>query len=884
MRLLEVEVRDWRGLDRRLLADLSPGINAVFGPNEAGKSRIFQAIHYAFVESYKGTAQHKASLQSWNRPDNPFVRIAFEIGGERYELQKRYLKGGFAQLAGGGRTLRNDDAEEQLRALLGTRAAGRTGASVADQGIWPLLMVPQGGSRQPVASVINEDGRSQLQARLSAEIGTAAVGESGQRLLDAVAIEYARYFTPGGHRGTLLRDAQQRVDRAGEKLTQARSQVERQAQLAAELTAARASLRDLQERAAALQLTAQEAKAAAAKSAALKAAIERFESETRLAETNLASARGELSRRRELSAEVTALEERGEATREQLTRVQASLAAARDALKEADAAVVAARAAVSQVSTVLRAARDAEGRRDAAERLRGLREAVASIETHRGELAALHQGLADLPNITGETIANLRHLSDEVRTAQARLQGAAVQVSVRAHRAVAVDGVDQTAGTDVAIDVTADREIVIGDVATITVRPGGGEVARLRAALSSAAAALGDALRACGARSLGDAVDFHDRREANLQLQARVQERIAAVSKRPVDELLADIGELENRLKGTPEGPADANPAIPIPAAEQAVREANTGLDAARGDRERAVEAVQEQQELQARLSATAQGVQEQLEAARRKMSGMRAEPDLVAGVEQCTRALATAQGNLANAQTAYQDAGGDGAVSRAEQAARAADGMRGRVQETRTRADRLDGELQALVSDAPFESLQEHEAEVSLAGEELNRLVRQADAVMLLRTTIEDERRKVVEQLAAPVLERIQPYLKDLFPGSVLEAGDDLSFDALKSGDVREPFEDLSGGAQQQLALLTRIGLAEVLAGGEGLPLLLDDSHVYTDPQRMVLIQQALFLAAQGGLQVLLFSCNDTVFDSLGADRIIELPPTRLPRSAQVD
>ena len=109
MRLLEIETRHWRGLSQNL-GPLSPRLNLVLGPNEAGKSRLFQAIHFALFESHKGTAQHKQRLQSWSSSEPPFVRLVFGLDGHEYELQKQFLKGALAQLSGGGATLHGEDA------------------------------------------------------------------------------------------------------------------------------------------------------------------------------------------------------------------------------------------------------------------------------------------------------------------------------------------------------------------------------------------------------------------------------------------------------------------------------------------------------------------------------------------------------------------------------------------------------------------------------------------------------------------------------------------------------------------------------------------------------------------------------------------------------
>jgi hypothetical protein len=67
---------------------------------------------------------------------------------------------------------------------------------------------------------------------------------------------------------------------------------------------------------------------------------------------------------------------------------------------------------------------------------------------------------------------------------------------------------------------------------------------------------------------------------------------------------------------------------------------------------------------------------------------------------------------------------------------------------------------------------------------------------------------------LTAPVTERVRPYLREIFPGSTLDAADGFDVMGLQSGNLREPFGELSGGAQEQISLLARIGIAEVLAG----------------------------------------------------------------------
>ena len=90
MRITQIVLHHWRGIELYALEDIDPGLNLILGDNETGKSRIAEAIWFGLFESSKGKSGHKEALRSWEPTEDPKVEIDFEIGGNVYHLEKTF--------------------------------------------------------------------------------------------------------------------------------------------------------------------------------------------------------------------------------------------------------------------------------------------------------------------------------------------------------------------------------------------------------------------------------------------------------------------------------------------------------------------------------------------------------------------------------------------------------------------------------------------------------------------------------------------------------------------------------------------------------------------------------------------------------------------------
>jgi hypothetical protein len=871
MRLLEIEARHWRGLSQSL-GPLSPRLNLVLGPNEAGKSRLFEAIHFALFESYKGAAQHKQRLQSWTSTESPLVRLVIELDGRRYELQKQFLKGAMAQLSGGGATLRDEDAEAQLRTMLGTRPGGPRGSSVQDLGIWPLLMVAQGDSRRGTGEDLNDDGRARLHQRLSQEIGVAAISEHGQRLMERVEEERSRYYTPTSQETTLLRNARRVVEEADHKYQQALAGHQSREHTAAELQRARTELIDLNERFETANRESEEAeqRAAAAQKAAERLAAAQGALNTAIASTS--SAERDLKTRQEADEAIQRLDDETAGLQSQIDALSPRQSELEARVHEALQRISSAELAHRQAGAALENARRERRRQELTDQHDELRAKVAELKHIELDIqAAQDQRARELP-IGSEAVGRLQNLEEVVRVAEARLHGAAVGVVVTLRQAMTVDGVPQPAGASVAFDVVTNRTLTLGEVADIQIQPGRGTLDKLRDAKTEADAALAMELQACGVPTVQEARAAHERLAAlNRQIEQLTVQARATWSKSR-DQLREDLLRIEAELGRL--GPVAVADGVEE-TLQAAVVAAEADLSSARAARDAANDALAKVQSDAAALRAARQGKLEEHERLSRQYAGRPIATLLAERQQEALRARARAQQELEKCQREYEDFGGEEAQRDATRLSRATQALSTRLQDARGLVDRLTGTLNAALGAGSYESVQEAASELEHARAQLRRLERQAAAAQRLREVLSEERRRVVERLTAPVIQRVKPYLVSIFPGCQLDMGEDLGMVGLRSDTLREPFNELSSGAQEQLALLTRLGIAEVLAGEGTLPIVLDDSLVNTDPDRIRRIHRVLFRAAEK-LQVLLLSCHDVLFDGLGAEQVFNLSSTR--------
>lgn len=885
MRLEELVVEGFKKLDGRHVVRPAPaGITVVSGDNEEGKSTLLDALKRAFFMKHNAGGEARDAIQPLGQPlgrnATPAVTVAFRIGAAAFRLEKRFRKGG-VRLEGPNGTLEGDAAEHELARLLAFDWPGRGPAKPEHMGLAGLFWVDQGttfaADQAPSPTALRT-----LQPALAGEVASVGRGERAARLMKEVQGKHQQFYTPrtGQQRGELAELAQtiatlgaelaqviaeeraveDLLDRLAQTLERRRvwlaaDQLGRARDAVSRTTQAMSRVQALAEQ---TRLRAAERQAAEGRLAALVA-----EDEAR-ARLVAAIADKTAERTKELEAAAEAEPERLAAERRH-TAARTAEAEARQALER-----------LEQTGTAI--ARQAE--RLALERelavLERTLQAVRAAATTATEAAAL----AAADPVTADTLAELERQAGDLGEMRAALRAVATRLVLRPDRSDARVSLDEApVDPGKALELTVPAVLLLDGFGRIEVTPGGAQLPALHAALHEAETALQAGLAALGAADLATV----RRRLAAKERQASD----AAAARQRLAELLgasghADPAALElavatarTRLAALahvalPAGADEATTAAAKAQSDADMAAARARLASLGEEREAAAQRVTEfgkaaehRAFAEARIAAEIARDADTLAIERERLS----DAGLAAALARARAAVDDAAETAARLERELARIAPDTAAREAEQAARRLAQLEEEARDFDRKADRLEAEIRGAGGRGIGDKKAELTGRLELARRLHDRRLAEAEAWRLLDATLTATDRARQDALVAPLEARVRPYLQQLLGDAGLgfePAG--LQLDRLERAGNSEPFQHLSIGTREQLAVLVRLAIGDLLAEttGESPPLILDDALVYADAIRLARMKTILETAAERQ-QIIILTCRKE--DYLGLD-----------------
>lgn len=846
-----------RGIERLELADLpATGVIVISGDNEQGKSTILDALHAVLNEKHGAQNRITRPLRPAGRDVSPAVSLTATLGPVTFTITKQWFRGKKAELTITAPRRENYTGEEAEQKLVQLKEEH------LDDTLFQALFLRQG----ELAATVSAAGIPSLTRALDGAGDTGVIsGGEDPALLSAVEAEYTRYFTAAkGAEAGVLKAARAAQEAAAEELAGARSAaaelegfVTRVESVTRERDEAETQLPDARTEVTDLGEKAERAAAAREKATRLSEELAR-------AEEALSRAGKAVATRRQMRTELTELEaelagrshgldeaqERAGHEERQLTELGARLEQARQ--RETTA-----RQAVREAGTRHRLLADAARRDELAAWLTDVDDLDTGIRTLHGQ----HTG----PRIEERDLDRVEEAATEL-TLQRRLREAAaakLHLSATTATTATIDGREIELGTGGhPVELVDGTTLSIGAV-TAVYSAGHGEDTTGTDAVALAEAHLTELLAELDCTSVEDVRTAHgNARRTAEELAALTRERDGLVRDADVEQLRAELARLNSTL-----AEADLPPGGDPEQAERDVETAGEALDEATDEVSRLDSALTPWRERNAataltRLNAQIEGDQAAVDRARHALQTAEEEtPDeeLARETDTARRVRDEAAARVAEVDRALEQEDPDLAVKMWEGARAHLDSLERTVTEAEKKLAELSGRIEQATGAA--ERLEKATAAEAAAAHRLTSIERRAEAARLLRETLGRHRDEARRRYAQPFAEQLTRLARTVFgPDVEFTLSRNLEVEARSIGDTAVPLASLSGGAREQLAILTRFAIANLVSreGPDGtvpVPVVVDDALGSTDPSRLQLMATLFSDMGRTG-QVMVLTC----------------------------
>jgi DNA repair exonuclease SbcCD ATPase subunit len=208
-------------------------------------------------------------------------------------------------------------------------------------------------------------------------------------------------------------------------------------------------------------------------------------------------------------------------------------------------------------------------------------------------------------------------------------------------------------------------------------------------------------------------------------------------------------------------------------------------------------------------------------------------------------------------------------AISQHERAVQADNEDRKEIHRLERDLARLDGAIQTQTEGSVEEKLAEVSGKLLRAKERAAQFEDHVKALRLLVEHLDAARTDAQETYFEPVRKELLPLLRQLHAGADFQIDPDkLLIDTITRDGVTDRIGALSGGAFEQIAILTRLAFARLFAKhGNHVPIILDDALVHTDDERISTMFNMLAQIARDQ-QIIVLSCRTRAFSDLGGER----------------
>ncbi|MFG5384463.1 AAA family ATPase [Yoonia sp. R2-816] len=872
MKLRQLELTNVRrfGGQKAQLGPFGDGLTTITAENEAGKSTFLDALHALFFVPHGSSSQEVKNLQPYSG-GAACVAAVVEIDGKDFRVEKSFLAQKSAKVidCSSGQVIKQQgDAEAWIEDNINKMNKGPAGLLWVRQGA--THVDPEGKDKDASNVAARRDLMSSVRGQIDAVTGGRRMDkivEQCRKELDALATKGLK-----AKAGSSWKAVEDKVDELLQRKERLEADVRVLSQALAVKRQAKLRLQELHDPQKQDARAQQLASAAEAYQDAKQ--HDRSVTDADRALQLIVAEKNQLIRQ---IKDITDTQDRRQQLVDEITQKEAKTSDLRTAQSKSDKTLADAKAVIAQKEVKRRdlvqslsAARATEKSRRKWDRLR----ALADLARQR---LAPQKKLHDADVILGRTEItqiDLDHLVDlgrriSVAHEQRRAQFASFSVQPSAAGTVECDDVALEPAKETLIDRPIALKLAGFGAIKLSPAAGAGKGIEDPDALAVDQDA---ALQAFGVQTVQDARSAFNTRQSAANDKAVALAEIRGLAPDGVEALNEEWQALCKDLGHAPDDQLP-DPASPQPAdlsAEQ-IEAQITGLDDDLEDLRSNIQVLQTAATQAANDVAEASGVLNHLLEEQTLLAKPQGEDAALASLqasrdEEIAKEEEAAQ-TLAELKLKAPDL--DVARSTHERLLSAEKADRDEINKLERELARLDGAIETQSEGAVEEKLAEVVDQLEKALERAKRFELQAKALNMLIAHLDEARRDAQETYFEPIRNELRPLLVQLHAGADFELDPDkmLVGKIIRNG-VEDDINVLSGGAYEQIAILTRLAFAKLFAKqGRPVPLILDDALVHTDDERISTMFNMLSHAAKDQ-QIIVLSCRTRAFSDLGGTR----------------
>jgi DNA repair exonuclease SbcCD ATPase subunit len=877
VKLHRLRLTNFRGITDRNVSFPPSGVIVLEGDNEVGKTSMIDALDLLLEEKDSSTKARVKGIKPVSADTGSAVEAEISSGPYRFVYRKQFNK-----TTGTTLTIQLPTAEQLTGVPAHERVLQMLGTTM-DTDLWKALRVMQ--AEKLTQANLSESGA--LASALDKAAGTAGHPESNDLLIAAVEQEHLTYFTktrkPTGQYKALsdaLDLAQAHADAALNALAEIADDVEKYDSFTRDLSELRGQQETANEEFQNLSdelLATDELRRKVSESVrAAVSARQEFERARQDSGTRSELAADVAARSRsidELQSRITQKLEDHKTTEKQVTDQQDRVEQLTEA---ADAARIAAAIARNDV-TQLQDIDEFERLRD---RLSQIARFVVDIETAQRSLATTSVDASLLEKIEeASTALNVATALQQASAAQLLLSPLSDDVIIE------IDGqrLHLENGAPEKRSVAKPIEILIPEVLRLTLTPAA-DAHSLATKVNHSRDALTGLLIQAQAADISDARILHELR--------RVAENQLHVTKEGLQQLLGedDTSELRTRQivleeqieayrKSRVQQPAIAEDIAAARVLSNAAEAGESGarllLDQANAGLTSYVTERNIQQVEIATLESTFKAQNIELTSAVQKLNEARekiADGDLAARTKETETAVQNAE--LVEQQLAAElaTADPDSLQSRQTNAAQLTKRLSGDIDARTADATAVKARLEVTGSQGRQDQHDEKKTALHNVDQKYSAAKARAHAAQLLHDVMQRHRDEAKKEYVKPFKDNVTALGRIVYGSDFqVEINSDLHIITRTMDSTTLPYESLSTGAKEQLAIMTRLACAAIVDEADGVPVIIDDALGYSDPGRLRRLS-AVFGEAAARSQVILMTCSPERYRAIGSATVIKV------------